>query len=117
MSKPDRDDLIAEIDNTARILLRKIGGDSNLTKDQSIILGEQVKAFGEILKWAAIRKDLLPKVENKANTFTLIKDRFHENAASRTPRSRRSAGAPSPEAGAGPVTSAPGHSEDDGDDE
>ena len=114
----EKEDLVAAIDRTAFKLLRKIGGDDTITAQDSAILTEQVKAFGEIVKWATARRELVPKQEADSK-FSVIKGSFH--AASRTPRSRRSANQASAEgsadadlgADAGPDSSDSGTVEDD----
>lgn len=79
-------DLIAQIDSTARTLLRRIEGGVNMKADESAILSEQVKAFDAIVKWANVRKDLLPKDEKPKDTkFAGIKSAFRSGA---TPRNR-----------------------------
>ena len=83
-------DLLVQIDATARTLLRKIGGDGNLTKQQSEILTEQVKAFDVVVKWAQVRKDLLPREEPRATKFASMKGQFHGGSGP-APRNRGSA--------------------------
>jgi Zonular occludens toxin (Zot) len=81
--------LVEAIDSTAFTLLRKIGGDATMTTQESAILTEQVKAFGEIVKWAQARPGLIPKEEVKTDAkFAKMKDDFHA-ASSRAPRGRR----------------------------
>jgi hypothetical protein len=98
MSGKIKEDLVDAIDKTAFKLLRKIGGDDTITPQDSAILTEQVKAFGEIVKWAQARPLLVPKDEGKSDAkFARIKDDFH--ASGRTPRSRRSPDPPAAEVG------------------
>ncbi len=97
---PPEPDLIAEIDSTALALLRKIKGGVSVTKEQSDILTEEVRAFDAVAKWANARKDLLPKEEPKATKFAAMKGQFHDgSAASRNRRGSNSSetkgGAPS----------------------
>ena len=94
----DKDDLVAAIDKTAFTLLRKIDSGGTMTEKESIILTEQVKSFAEVVKWATVRVGLVPKENTSDAKFALIKGEFH-NAASRTPRSRRAAGASPAEVG------------------
>lgn len=90
MAKPTPE-IISAIDKTALSLLRKIDGDSSLTPDQATIFTEQVRAFGEIVKWAQARQLLLPKDETpKDSKFVGIKSDFH--AASAKDRNRRGGG-------------------------
>ena len=90
MSK--KDELVEAIDKTALGLLQKISGDSTMTTQDSAILVEQVKAFGEIVKWAQARPSLMPKDNQADMKFAKLKDDFH--GVSRTPRGRRAAGSP-----------------------
>ena len=75
-----KDDLLVQIDATALTLLQRIGGGGINTAEQSAILTEQVKAFDAIVKWASVRKDLLPKEEPKANKFASMKGAFHDGS-------------------------------------
>jgi hypothetical protein len=90
--KPPADDLIARIDNTALTLLQRIGGGGINTAEQSAILTEQVKAFDAIVKWASVRKDLLPKEEPKATKFGAMKSAFHDVGSGAAAGNRRGAG-------------------------
>ncbi len=67
--------LVEEIDKTAFKLLQKIGGDSNLTADQSTIFTEQVKAFAVVVSWAEKRESLVSKT--KDSVFDGLKRDFH----------------------------------------
>ena len=87
MSK--KDSLVEAIDKTALGLLQKISGDSTMTTQDSAILVEQVKAFGEIVKWAQARPSLIPKDNQADAKFAKLKDDFH--GVNRTPRGRRAA--------------------------
>ena len=79
--------LVEAIDRTAFTLLQKIGGAGTMDQKASSILTEQVKAFGEIVKWATARQELVPKDEKRSDAkFTAIKDVFY---ADRAPRNRR----------------------------
>ena len=91
MSKKDA--LVEAIDKAALGLLQKISGDSSMEAQDSAILVEQVKAFGEIVKWAQARPSLIPKDDKAAEKFVKLKDDFH--GVNRTPRGRRAAD-PSP---------------------
>ena len=94
---PVKKDLLDEIDRTALDLLSKIRAED--------ILAEKVKAFGEVVKWASARIELLPK-ESKADAkFAAIKEEFH--AASPTPRDRRGSRAPKAETRDAPVEPEP----------
>jgi hypothetical protein len=95
MSK--KDSLVEAIDATALGLLQKISGDSTMTTQDSAILVEQVKAFGEIVKWAQVRPSLIPKDNQADAKFAKLKDDFH--GVNRTPRGRRAAGPPPAEVG------------------
>jgi len=86
-----KDELLEEIDAAAFRLLRKIGAKDTMSTEASDILVGEIKAFGEIVKYAEVRADLMPKDGADAK-FAKMKDAFH--AAGRTPRSRRAAGAP-----------------------
>ena len=91
VAKPP-DTLVEAIDKTAFKLLRKIAVDDTITQQDSAILTEQVKAFGEIVKWAQARPSLIPKEDARDAKFAGMKEKFHES--SRTPRGRRGAGSP-----------------------
>ena len=81
MAKPTPS-IVEAIDKTALNLLLKIDGDSSLTPDQATIFTEQVKAFGEIVKWAQTRATLLPKDDTpKDSKFVGIKSSFHAVSA------------------------------------
>ncbi len=76
-------DLIQAIDVTAHKLLRKIGGDSKLSGDESAIFVEQVKAFDVVVRWAQARKALLPVEDKKDTKFAGLKRDFHVGAKTR----------------------------------
>ena len=91
-TKTPADDLIAQIDTTAFTLLQRIGGGGINTAEQSAILTEQVKAFDAIVKWAGVRKDLLPKEEPKATRFAEMKESFHDRGGGAAAGNRRGPG-------------------------
>jgi hypothetical protein len=116
MSK--KDSLVEAIDRTALGLLQKISGDNTMTTQDSAILVEQVKAFGEIVKWAQARPSLIPKDNQADAKFAKLKDDFH--GVNRTPRGRRAADPPPAESSpASPALAllAAGAGDDDGDED
>jgi len=95
MSK--KEELVTALDDAAFRLLRKVGKDGTVSAQDSAILVEEVKAFGEVVKYAEIRVGLIPK-DNKADAkFVGIKETFH--GINRTPRGRRAASPPPAESG------------------
>ncbi len=84
------EDIVDAIDNAAFRLLQKIGGEDNMSPEDSAILAGEFKAFGEIVKWAEIRPGLIPKADQSDAKFSKMKDDFHANG--RAPRGRRTNG-------------------------